>query len=176
MESELLIAMLLVGVGAASLGVLLASRTWPVIHGHEALTPVSVSGEFQGRAVWICENRERARSVAQQRIGSMSEHSRVLYLPNPLWGGAVEVEGVRRMRAARPSVQEVVDAASALSVYGSVVVLVEGAEALEPTAADESDMAAVEELFEICSTPMAVVLTEEVPVPAGDWSVERLSG
>jgi len=176
MESELLIAMLLVGVGAASLGVLLASRTWPAIHGHEALTPVSASGEFQGRSIWICDNRERARSVVHQRIGTMAKHSRVLYLPNPMWGGAIEVEGVRRMRAARPSVQEVVDAASALSVYGSVVLLVEGAEALEPTAADESTMAAVEELFEICSTPIGVVLTEEASLPTGDWSVERLSG
>ncbi len=174
MESELLIAMLLVAVGAAALGVLLASRTWPVLHVHETLVPISGSPLFQGRSLWICEEPERARSLVGDRIRSISEHARVLYLPNPNWGEAIEAEGVRRMRTARPLVQEVVAAGRALSVYGGVVLVVEGCEALEATAADESPMAAMEELFEICSIPIAVVLADGTPLPTGDWSVERL--
>ncbi|MEE2750644.1 MAG: hypothetical protein VX519_04395 [Myxococcota bacterium] len=176
METELLIAMLLVAAGAASLGALLASRTWPVLHGHEHLAPISTAGSFQGRSVWVCEDNEQARVLVGERIRSISEHARVLYLPNPAWGASVEADGVRRMRTARPRVQEVVDAGKALSVYGQVVLVVGGSEALEATAPDESPMAAMEELFEICSFPIAVVLTQGTSLPAGDWSVEELHG
>lgn len=176
MESELLIAMLIVAVGAAALGVLLASRTWPALHGHEALVPISSAGVFQGRSVWVCEDSEKARLLVGERIRAISEHARVLYLPNPSMRGAIEADGVRRMRTARPPVQEVVDAGKALSVYGQVVLVVEGSEALELTSADESPMAAIEELFEVCAIPIAVVLTDGTPLPAGDWSVEQLGG
>lgn len=175
MESELLIAMALVAAGAAAVGILLGARTWPDLRGHDVLEPVGGARAFQGRALWVCSNAQHARTVLTDRLAALSQHARVLYLPSASGVGAIDCAGVRRMRTTRPTVQDVVGAGRALSVFGKVVLVVEGLNALEAPGQGESSMAAIEELFELCSIPLAVVLTEDSELPEGGWSVERFS-
>jgi hypothetical protein len=79
------------------------------------------------------------------------------------------------MEKARPSVEAVLEAAAALSLFGPVRVVVEGADALEAPTARESGTAVLEGLLTRATTGVAVVLREGDARPEGPWGSDPAS-
>lgn len=149
-------------IAGAALGALWAERVWGRPDGHSAWVPTSNS-TGSSRVLWTIGPD---LPTLEERVCSLQSEAQVLFLPAGDWAP----EGVRRMEEARPSVEAVLDAAAALSLFGPVRVVVEGADALEAPEKKESSSAVLAALLARATTGVAVVLREGDVPPEGPWS------
>ncbi len=154
-------------VSGAALGALWAERVWGRPDGHSVWVPTKTSAG-SNRVLWTMGPDLPS---LEERVRSLQREAQILFLPAGEWAP----EGVRRMESARPSVEAVLDAAAALSLFGPVRVVVEGADALEAPGRRETGTAVLESLLTQATTGVAVVLHEGDARPEGPWDCNPAS-
>ena len=164
MEVTLVGFMAALAIAGAALGALWAERVWGRPDGHSLWVTTRTSAG-SNRVLWTIGPELPS---LEERVRTLQVQAQVLFLPAGDWAP----EGVRRMEKARPSVEAVLEAAAALSLFGPVRVVVEGADALEAPTARESGTAVLEGLLTRATTGVAVVLREGDARPEGPWGDE----
>jgi len=144
MEATLVGFMAVLAIAGAALGALWAERVWGQPDGHSAWVPTRPSAG-SNRVLWTIGTDLPS---LEERVRNLQQEAQVLFLPAGDWAP----EGVRRMENARPSVEAVLDAAAALSLFGPVRLVVEGADAMEAPARRESSTAVLESLLKQATT------------------------
>ena len=167
MEATIVGFMAVLAIAGAALGALWAERVWGQPDGHSAWVPTRPSAG-SNRVLWTIGTDLPS---LEERVRNLQQEAQVLFLPAGDWAP----EGVRRMENARPSVEAVLDAAAALSLFGPVRLVVEGADAMEAPARRESSTAVLESLLKQATTGVAVVLREGDARPEGPWDCDPAS-
>jgi hypothetical protein len=137
----------------------------PVGRGAAVPLPVGLPALGDDQCIWLVPDDVHQRQAAEALARALAQERTVLLAPRPssrAWL-AERFAGERQvmwLEDGNPTCERLILAAEALPPSLRVVVLVEGAQALEEPSADEPTDAVVQELLQLSELPTVVLLSE----------------